>query len=283
MNKNFPLVSILLTSIILNTGCAEKTSPIIPIVPIPQTNSQTYHEPIRQQRSAVISNHIPEPAQVESVNRYVTNNTTVHYNQYEETTEIIPEEVIPEEVIATEEVFNQYPSQIEDQSQVIENTPIEQNNTPLPPVSSGSGYQLQSIQGQSISVREQSTGLNFPQYQGKIILLQIFGKQCEYCFKEMPIIQKIQRKYQNKLQIIAIQGQDKMSSSTSSRLIRKYQMNYPIIERDNARDVLSYIGTTYGWTGVLPFIQIIKNGSTEATFADGGASYSELSEVIGGL
>jgi len=282
MNKDFTLASILLTGIILNTGCAEKTTPIIPIVPTPQSNTQTYHAPISQ-HSPIISNPIPQ--QVVSTHTYVENNTV----SYEDNLEVIPQEIIPIEENYVEENYDRYPSNTENQSQIIENSPIIentpsiQNNTPIPQTASGSGYQLQTIQGQSIRVSEQSTGLNFPQYQGKVILLQIFGKECEYCFKEMPIIQKIQRKYRNKLQIIAIQGQDKMSSSTSSRLIRKYQMNYPIIERDEARDVLSYIGSTYGWTGVLPFIQIIKNGSTEATFADGGASYSELSEVIGGL
>jgi len=260
MNKNFTLASILLSGIILNTGCAKKTTPIIPIVPNTQNSTQNHHEPISQ--TPIISTHISE--EIDTSNTYVNN------IQYEENINLVSNEIIP-----IEETLNPYPSQVENQA--IENSTIQESPSQI---TSRAGYQLQSIQGQSISVSEQSTGLNFSQYQGKVILLQVFGKNCEYCFEEMPTIQKIQRKYANKLQIIAIQGQDKMNESTASRLIRKYSMNYPIIERDEARDILAYIGTTYGWTGVLPFIQIIKNGVTEATFADGGASYSELSEVI---
>jgi thiol-disulfide isomerase/thioredoxin len=272
MNKNFTLASILLTGIILNTGCAKKVTPIIPIIPNPQNNTPIYHEPISQ-TSVIIPNPIPQ--QIETEQTYV-NTPTIEYEEH-----LIP---IQEEPVMVEETFKTYPSQIERSIQPINNIEesIESSHPSLS-TSNSSGYQLPTIQGQSLSVNEQRTGLNFPQYQGKIILLQIFGKDCEFCFKEMPIIQKIQRKYQGKLQIIAIQGQERMSPATSSRLIQKYDMNYPIVERDDAKNLLSYIGTTYNWTGVLPFIQIIKDGSTEATFSDGGVSFSELSEVIGGL
>jgi len=277
MKKNFTLASILLTGIIFQTGCANKTTPIIPIIPTPKNNTQTYSTPIEpiSQNREMVSNHIPE--QIEPTHTYV-NNTPI---QYEESVELIPQRIEPIiEEMPIEESFNTYPSQVETQAI---NTPIMQENTPSIQSSGGAGYQIQTIQGQSIAVKEQSTGLIFPQYQGKVILLQIFGKNCEFCFKEMPIIQKIQQKYRGKLQIIAIQGQERMSRSTASRLIGKYNMNYPIIERDDAGEILSYIGDNYGWTGVLPFIQIIKDGSTEATFGDGGASYGELSEIIGSL
>jgi len=262
MNKNFTLTSILLTSILLQTGCAPKITPIIPNTSSRENNAQIYTE--------TYSQHTPITANTTSVEvipatTYVTQDTIQYENQIEP-------------IVTQEETFETYPSeQIE--TPTIDNSVSSMQETPSP-VSSGSGYQIQSINGQSIGVIEQSTGLNFPQYQGKVILLQIFGKNCEYCFEELPIIHKIQSRYQNKLQIIAIQGQEKMTSSTASRLISKYKMNYPIIERDNAIDLLSYIGTTYNWSGVLPFIQVIKDGVTEATFADGGVSYNELSELI---
>ena len=253
MNKNFTLASILLTGMVLHTGCAPKITPIIPTVSNTQNNSQTYTETYSQ-HTPIIDNSTIIPIEQDTVS-------------YESQVE----------VISQEETFESYPSQ-QIESPTMDRMPSIQET---PPPVSGSGYQIQTINGQSIGVIEQSTGLNFPQYQGKVILLQIFGKNCEFCFEEMPIIQKIQRNYQGKLQIIAIQGQEKMSSATASRLIRKYKMNYPIIERDEARDLLSYIGNTYSWTGVLPFMQVIKDGVTEATFADGGGvSYNELSELI---
>ena len=256
MNKNFTLTSILLTSILLQTGCAPKITPIIPNISNRQNDSQTYsqHTPITANTTTV---------EIEPATTYVTQNTIQYENQIDP-------------IMTQEETFERYPSQQIESPTIDSMSNIQETPSPL----SGSGYQVQSINGQSIGVIEQSTGLNFPQYLGKVILLQVFGKNCEYCFEELPIIHKIQSRYQNKLQVIAIQGQGKMTPSTASRLIGKYKMNYPIIERDNAIDVLSYIGSTYNWTGVLPFIQVIKDGVTEATFADGGVSYNELSELI---
>jgi len=264
MNKNFTLASILLTNILLQTGCAPKITPIIPNTSSRENNAQTYTE--------TYSQHTPITANTTNVEvipatTYVTQDTTIQYEN-----QIDP-------ITTQEETFETYPSeQIE--TSTIDNSVSSMQETPSPVSSGSGGYQIQSINGQSIGVIEQSTGLNFPQYQGKVILLQIFGKNCEFCFEELPIIHRIQNKYQNKLQIIAIQGQEKMTPSTASRLISKYRMNYPIIERNEAIDLLSYIGSTYNWTGVLPFIQVIKDGVTEATFSDGGVSYNELSELI---
>lgn len=151
------------------------------------------------------------------------------------------------------------------------------------PESSSNALQLQTIHGDAISIGERSNGFTFPQYQGKIILLQIFGKECEFCFEEMPIINKMRSQFGSQLQVIAIQGQERMSPSESSALINRFNMNYPIIEKEEARDILVSIGSTYNWTGSLPLLLLIKDGVTEYTFSDGGVSYNELRESIQSL
>ncbi|MBU1668685.1 TlpA family protein disulfide reductase [bacterium] len=143
-------------------------------------------------------------------------------------------------------------------------------------------YQLQSIQGQRISIGERNTGFVFPQYPNKIVLLQVFGKDCPYCFEEMPIINTIHNQYRESLQVIAIQAQERMDPSTASQLIGQYQMDYPIIEADEATHLLLFLNETYGWTGGLPFMQLIKNGVTEYTFPE-GPSYEELQESVDSL
>lgn len=154
--------------------------------------------------------------------------------------------------------------------------------TIAPLETTGAQYQLQSIQGESILIAERQTGFLFPQYQGKVVLLQIFGKECSYCFEEMPIINTVRNKYGANLQVIAIQAQDRMMPSTASRIINQYQMNYPIIEADEATRLLLFLNQTYGWRGGLPFMQLIKNGVTEYTFPE-SPSHQELEESINNL
>jgi len=40
--------------------------------------------------------------------------------------------------------------------------------------------------------------------------------------------------------------------------------------------------TTYGWTGILPYMLIIKNGVTEYSFS-GAVSHQELDEAVRSL
>ena len=152
----------------------------------------------------------------------------------------------------------------------------------IAPSSAGESHQLKTVQGSFLTVQERSNGFVFPQYQGKVVLLQIFGQDCPYCFKEMPIINRVKRTYARNLQIIAIQAQDAMSKQTASRLIQSYQMNYPIVDKDEATNLLHFMQTTYGWTGILPYMLIIKNGVTEYSFS-GAVSHQELDEAVKSL
>lgn len=174
----------------------------------------------------------------------------------------------------TEDQQYTHSSQADNEERILNDTSTLENTEGM--------YQLPSIQGQKISIGERNTGFVFPQYPNKIVLLQIFGKDCHYCFEEMPIINTLRNQYGDNLQVIAIQAQDRMSPETASNLISQYQMNYPIIERDEAGSLLLFLNEIYGWTGGLPFMQLIKNGVTEYTFSE-GPSQQELQESIDSL
>jgi thiol-disulfide isomerase/thioredoxin len=144
----------------------------------------------------------------------------------------------------------------------------------------GTTHQLPTVQGETITIIERGTGFNFPQYEGKIVLLQVFGKKCHFCFDEMPIVNKIKDKYSSNLQVIAIQAEDRMSKAEASELIATHNMQYPIIDKHNAVDLLIFLRDKYEWAGSLPFLLIIKDGVTERAFKEGKASYEDLEEII---
>jgi thiol-disulfide isomerase/thioredoxin len=148
----------------------------------------------------------------------------------------------------------------------------------------GLTHQLPTIQGETITIIENgNVGFDFPQYRGKIIIFEIFGKDCEYCVEEMPIINRVKNEFSNRVKVIAIQGQDRMSPSRASSILRQHNINYPVIEGDDAKGILRFLADTYAWRGILPYILIIKDGSTEYTFPDGGVGHQELRESIQSL
>ena len=140
--------------------------------------------------------------------------------------------------------------------------------------------QMKTVQGDIITVREHSRGFSFPQYQGKIVLVQIFGKDCPYCFEEMPTVNKIQYTYRDKLSVIGIQGQPPMTKEEAVNLIREHDMNYPIIDQDEARSILVFLRDVYDWRGILPYILLIKNGQIEQVFQGADKSFEEISQGI---
>ncbi len=144
---------------------------------------------------------------------------------------------------------------------------------------SGEMHKVRTVQGTTISIQERSNGFAFPEYQDKIVILSIFGKECPYCFKEIPIIKRLQRKYSNTSQIIALQAQEPMGKAEASALIQSRQMNYPVVDKNEAIPLLLFIQNHYEWTGSLPTTLIIKNGVTEQTFKE-EVSFEQLDEIM---
>ena len=138
---------------------------------------------------------------------------------------------------------------------------------------------MKTVQGGSITLGEHSRGFEFPEYKGKIVLLEFFGKECHFCFEEMPIITRIQNTYRDRVSIIAIQSSPPMRQEEAQRLIQEHNMHYPIIDQDEAKSILIYLRDVYEWGGVLPYIMLVKDGQIEQVFK-GTNSFEEISQGI---
>ncbi len=162
----------------------------------------------------------------------------------------------------------------------------QQPRESLPPSQTASQniryHTFPTVQGSKVIIGERSNGFLFPQYRGKIVLLEIFGKTCHFCLEEMPFVSYIKDKYKDKIQIIAIQAQEPMSPQKTSELIHRFNMTYPIIEGADATDLLSSIREKYEWYGVLPYKILIKDGVSEYFYA-GEANKKEIEENIQSL
>jgi len=146
-------------------------------------------------------------------------------------------------------------------------------------------HKFQTVQGSQITIGEHPAGFVFPDYQGKVVLLQIFGKECPHCFKEIPMINQLRSKFGGRLQIVAIQAQEPMSKSTANKLINRFHMDYPIMEKAEASNILYFLKHTYNWRGILPYGILIKDGIIEYTFKGESdpSVIAEMEEIIQGL
>jgi len=140
-------------------------------------------------------------------------------------------------------------------------------------------HSFKSVQGSTIKIGERKNGFTFPNHPGKIVIIEMFGRTCPHCIKEIPTLKKLKRKYGSRLEVIGIHSQGVMGKSNAQRFISQHRVNYPIIDSTNATDLQYFIQNTYGWTGVLPFTMVIKDGVTEGSLS-GEASYKELKEII---
>jgi len=146
----------------------------------------------------------------------------------------------------------------------------------------GEVHKLKSFQGQALTVVERQNGYLFPELNNKIVILEMFGKNCSHCLKEMPVMNKLHRRYGKNLEIVAIQVEGEMSQMQANALIRRHHIRYPVISGQTATNLQYHVQNTYGWTGILPFIMVIKDGVTEFTYR-GQVSHREINRDIKSL
>jgi thiol-disulfide isomerase/thioredoxin len=146
----------------------------------------------------------------------------------------------------------------------------------------GDTHVLKSIRGKVIHIIERPNGFLFPEYNNKIIILEMFGKDCPHCLRELPIIDKIRRRYRGRLEVIAIQSQGRMTRFRARAYINGHRIRYPIIEGDDATNLQYFIQKTYGWTGILPYTLIVKDGITEFVYS-GEVDYKDIKRDIDSL
>jgi len=143
----------------------------------------------------------------------------------------------------------------------------------------GEMHTFRSLRGKVIHIGERKTGFVFPEYKDKIIILEIFGKDCPHCLNELSTIKRIRNRYKGKLEVISIQAQDRMTTAEATDYINRNNIRYPIIEGDDATNLQYFIQKTYEWRGILPYMLVIKDGRTEFSYS-GEVDYEDLKKDI---
>jgi thiol-disulfide isomerase/thioredoxin len=158
----------------------------------------------------------------------------------------------------------------------------EANQTPSNYMKNQNIHNLTSIQSEIIHIQENKNGFIFPLMRDKIVILEIFGKSCPHCDKQMPILSAIKNANLDKVEIIAIHAQEMMDKNEKIKFFSKHAINYPIIDGSQSINLLYFIRDTYGWDGTMPYMLVIKNGLTEFSYS-GETDLDEIKKDIKSL
>ncbi len=111
---------------------------------------------------------------------------------------------------------------------------------------------ITDTKGVSYTVQGTEEGMIFKGLEGRVVFLEFFGHKCPPCLASIPHLKKLQKKYKNKLTIVAVEVQN-MSNKKLKVFAKEHKINYITIAGENANEFIQYISQRAEWRGSIPF------------------------------
>ena len=113
---------------------------------------------------------------------------------------------------------------------------------------------ITSTAGQTIQVDRTPQGFVFHGYEGKIVLLEVYGDTCPHCIEAIPSYNRLQAKYANDIVVIALESYGTLSNAA--------QQQYVTIPLANSGNMFAFIRDLTGYNReAVPFLMVFdKNG-----------------------
>ncbi len=106
--------------------------------------------------------------------------------------------------------------------------------------------------GVSYEISGTEEGMLFKGLEGKVVILEFFGHKCPPCIASIPNLIKLQKKYKNKLAIIAVEVQG-FTNKKLQIFAKDNRLNYITVAGDRANNFVNYISQRAEWRGSIPF------------------------------
>ena len=126
-------------------------------------------------------------------------------------------------------------------------------------------YTLKTTDNKTITINDTKEGLNFKEFQGKAVLLTLFGHRCPPCIREIPAFVALTTNHPNDLAIVALEAQNYPEDEVKE-FQKEHKMNYNVIAGINHNDFITYISGRAGYTSGIPLpllIAIDKHGEVQ--------------------
>jgi thiol-disulfide isomerase/thioredoxin len=103
-------------------------------------------------------------------------------------------------------------------------------------------------------------------YRGKWMLINYWAVWCEPCMKEMPILNKLQKDYKNKVVILGVNF-DQSPSADIQAVAKRYALTYPLLSQfpiaQLSTEEVSVVPTTFVINPQGQLFQILKGPQSE--------------------
>lgn len=122
---------------------------------------------------------------------------------------------------------------------------------------------ITTTDGIAIKVDRTASGLVFNGYEGKIILLEVFGDTCPHCVDAIPKFNRLQAKYPNDVYVIALESYGNLNNAGLQQFAATNGVQYDLVATENSGNMFSFLQTLTGYTlnqGVPALLILERDG-----------------------
>jgi len=110
---------------------------------------------------------------------------------------------------------------------------------------------ITSIAGEVINVNKTLNGFVFEGYEGKIVLLEVYGDTCPHCIDAIPSYNRIQATYPNDVVVIALESYGTLTNAGLNQ--------YITVPKANTGSMFSFIRDLTGYSlQAVPYLMVLS-------------------------
>lgn len=125
------------------------------------------------------------------------------------------------------------------------------------------------ITGKTYDVTTIKNGLKIKELEGKIVLVEFFGYRCPPCKESIPHLIDLQKKYKDKLAIVAIEVQG-YPKPQLKKFVKEKGINYITATEEDASEFVGYIQQGTQWQNYIPFSVVFDVNGVYQDHKEGG-------------
>ena len=170
------------------------------------------------------------------------------------------------------------------QTQPLSETPPPAQTTPSSPVLESTT--VTTVSGEVIRVDRTAGGFIFAGYEGKIVLLEMYGWNCPHCIEMIPGYNRLQNKYPNDVYVIALESYGTIDNAGLQQYAVSRGLQYDTVSKQNAGNMHSYVQSLTGFTveqGVPALLVLGRNGDLAEYFPPQILPEAYVDSLIQGL
>ncbi len=153
---------------------------------------------------------------------------------------------------------------------------IDNKKSLFPPLNTE--FNFKTVNNREFKIKASNKKMVISGLENKIVFLKIFGWNCQYCKKEIPQLINLKNNLGNSFEVIAIEA-EQHSDEESLKYIKKYGINYNIVNGTTHQKFYNYLKVHYGWNNLIPLTIVLGKGGKILAYEVGVKSYN-LSELM---